>query len=194
MFKSASCWAILCDHWLIVMQAVSATSCQGNRRNTSSKQRQHELDLVTVVHLIGPDAEKSLVACHAGSERNKLSGATGEHFREACSINKSLTCLGRVIMELVEAQRQGRRHTHIPYRDSRLTFLLQVSPPQAATSTDFDTSFNSRKFNEILWWYHREYQFPALSGSPPPSHSTVSLKPCGQDLSTVILNVGCVLR
>ena len=66
-------------------------------------------------------------ACDAGSERNKLSGASGEHFREACSINKSLTCLGRVIMELVEAQRQGRRHTHIPYRDSRLTFLLQVS-------------------------------------------------------------------
>ncbi|KAL3147252.1 hypothetical protein ABBQ32_002745 [Trebouxia sp. C0010 RCD-2024] len=63
----------------------------------------------------------------AGSERNKLSGATGEHFREACSINKSLTCLGRVIMELVEAQRAGKRHTHIPYRDSRLTFLLQDS-------------------------------------------------------------------
>lgn len=61
-----------------------------------------------------------------GSERNKLSGATGEHFKEACSINKSLTCLGRVIMELVEAQRAGKRHTHIPYRDSRLTFLLQV--------------------------------------------------------------------
>lgn len=65
-----------------------------------------------------------------GSERNKLSGATGEHFREACSINKSLTCLGRVIMELVEAQRAGKRHTHIPYRDSRLTFLLQVWPLQ----------------------------------------------------------------
>ncbi|DBA86821.1 TPA: hypothetical protein ACH3X2_005404 [Trebouxia sp. C0005] len=70
---------------------------------------------------------ESLHAYDAGSERNKLSGATGEHFKEACSINKSLTCLGRVIMELVEAQRQGRRHTHIPYRDSRLTFLLQDS-------------------------------------------------------------------
>ena len=33
-------------------------------------------------------------------------------------------------MELVEAQRQGRRHTHIPYRDSRLTFLLQVMTDQ----------------------------------------------------------------
>jgi hypothetical protein len=84
----------------------------------------------------------SWVACHAGSERNKLSGATGEHFKEACSINKSLTCLGRVIMELVEAQRQGRRHIHIPYRDSRLTFLLQVSAHQAATFTVFCTVFN----------------------------------------------------
>ena len=78
---------------------------------------------------------ESLHAYDAGSERNKLSGATGEHFKEACSINKSLTCLGRVIMELVEAQRQGRRHTHIPYRDSRLTFLLQVSPQTAAKLT-----------------------------------------------------------
>jgi hypothetical protein len=30
-------------------------------------------------------------------------------------------------MELVEAQRQQRRASHIPYRDSRLTFLLQVN-------------------------------------------------------------------
>eukprot|EP00884_Botryococcus_braunii_P012461 jgi/Botrbrau1/21215/Bobra.39_2s0016.1 len=63
----------------------------------------------------------------AGSERNKTSGATGDHFREACLINRSLTTLGRVIMELVEAQRQQRKASHIPYRDSRLTFLLQDS-------------------------------------------------------------------
>lgn len=45
-------------------------------------------------------------------------------------INQSLTTLGRVIMELVEAQKAGRvgqsAGHHIPYRDSRLTFLLQV--------------------------------------------------------------------
>lgn len=50
----------------------------------------------------------------------------GKHFKEACHINKSLTTLGRVITELVEAQRSGRLGRHIPYRDSRLTFLLQV--------------------------------------------------------------------
>ncbi|WIA12855.1 hypothetical protein OEZ85_006481 [Tetradesmus obliquus] len=84
----------------------------------------------------------------AGSERihggeHGGSQATGKHFKEACHINKSLTTLGRVIMELVEAQRSssgGRgssagggkgfgngKTRHVPYRDSRLTFLLQDS-------------------------------------------------------------------
>jgi hypothetical protein len=67
----------------------------------------------------------------AGSERIRSgahggSGAVGEDFKEACHINKSLTTLGRVIMELVESQRSGRKGRHVPYRDSRLTFLLQV--------------------------------------------------------------------
>ncbi len=69
----------------------------------------------------------------AGSERIS-SGAfggsqvQGTHFKEAVHINKSLTTLGRVIMELVEAQRAHAHSRHIPYRDSRLTFLLQVRP------------------------------------------------------------------
>lgn len=55
------------------------------------------------------------------------SGVDGEHFNEAVHINKSLTTLGRVISTLVEAQKR-RAHgiMHVPYRDSRLTFLLQV--------------------------------------------------------------------
>ncbi|KAK9840656.1 hypothetical protein WJX81_007629 [Elliptochloris bilobata] len=62
----------------------------------------------------------------AGSERVRASGAGGAQLRETCAINSSLTTLGRVIAELVEAQRRGAaaRH-HVPYRDSRLTFLLQ---------------------------------------------------------------------
>ena len=62
---------------------------------------------------------------HAGSERIKSSAATGSQLKEASSINRSLSTLGRVIMELVEAQR-SHRTSHVPYRDSRLTFLLQV--------------------------------------------------------------------
>ena len=61
----------------------------------------------------------------AGSERVGKSGATGEQLTEAKSINKSLACLGRVIQALVDRQKNPR--VHIPYRDSRLTFLLQES-------------------------------------------------------------------
>ena len=61
----------------------------------------------------------------AGSERQRQSGATGKRLKEASGINVSLTVLGQVIMSLVDAQ-HGRRQ-HVPYRNSRLTFLLQVS-------------------------------------------------------------------
>ncbi|KAI5059874.1 hypothetical protein GOP47_0024294 [Adiantum capillus-veneris] len=61
----------------------------------------------------------------AGSERQKASGAEGERLREAANINKSLSTLGLVIMILVDVA-QGKQR-HVPYRDSKLTFLLQDS-------------------------------------------------------------------
>ena len=57
----------------------------------------------------------------AGSENVARSGASGGRAREAGSINTSLLTLGRVITCLVE------RTPHIPYRESKLTRLLQVS-------------------------------------------------------------------
>ncbi|KAJ0076723.1 hypothetical protein Patl1_36218 [Pistacia atlantica] len=61
----------------------------------------------------------------AGSERQKTSGAEGERLKEAANINKSLSTLGHVIMILVDVAHGKPKH--IPYRDSRLTFLLQDS-------------------------------------------------------------------
>ncbi|KAJ0441240.1 putative plus-end-directed kinesin ATPase [Helianthus annuus] len=61
----------------------------------------------------------------AGSERQKTSGAEGERLKEAANINKSLSTLGHVIMVLVDGANSRTRH--VPYRDSRLTFLLQDS-------------------------------------------------------------------
>ncbi|XP_023547738.1 kinesin-like protein KIN-12C isoform X2 [Cucurbita pepo subsp. pepo] len=61
----------------------------------------------------------------AGSERQKSSGAEGDRLKEAANINKSLSTLGLVIMSLVDLAHGKPRH--IPYRDSRLTFLLQDS-------------------------------------------------------------------
>lgn len=63
----------------------------------------------------------------AGSEAQKASGAIGERLREASGINKSLSILGRVINSLSQQQKSGYRAVqHVPYRDSKLTFLLQV--------------------------------------------------------------------
>ncbi|XP_065345553.1 chromosome-associated kinesin KIF4 isoform X1 [Cloeon dipterum] len=59
----------------------------------------------------------------AGSERAKKTGTTGERMQEGIDINKGLLALGNVISALSE-QKRGR---HIPYRDSKLTRLLQDS-------------------------------------------------------------------
>jgi len=82
----------------------------------------------------------------AGSERAKQTGTTGQRFQEGVSINSGLLALGNVINALSEQQRGGGggRHRsnlggggpaaaaaaaaarrHIPYRDSKLTRLLQ---------------------------------------------------------------------
>ncbi|XP_059164897.1 kinesin-like protein KIF15 isoform X2 [Physella acuta] len=61
----------------------------------------------------------------AGSERQKDTNTGGTRLKEAGSINKSLSVLGNVIMSLVDLSHGKKRH--IPYRDSKLTFLLRDS-------------------------------------------------------------------
>ena len=57
----------------------------------------------------------------AGSENIGRSGAIDKRAREAGNINQSLLTLGRVITALVE------QSSHVPYRESKLTRLLQDS-------------------------------------------------------------------
>ncbi|KAG8577308.1 hypothetical protein GDO81_010135 [Engystomops pustulosus] len=60
----------------------------------------------------------------AGSERLKRTGATGDRAKEGISINCGLLALGNVISALGD---QSKKVTHVPYRDSKLTRLLQDS-------------------------------------------------------------------
>ncbi|XP_053121421.1 chromosome-associated kinesin KIF4-like [Hemicordylus capensis] len=60
----------------------------------------------------------------AGSERQKKTKAEGDRLREGININKGLLCLGNVISALGDESKKG---SFIPYRDSKLTRLLQDS-------------------------------------------------------------------
>jgi len=57
----------------------------------------------------------------AGSERLSKTDASGQTLKEAQAINKSLSALGNVLNTL------ARKEAHVPYRDSKLTYLLQDS-------------------------------------------------------------------
>ena len=57
----------------------------------------------------------------AGSERLKRSGVSGDQAKEAMSINKSLSALATVFVSI------GSKAGHVPYRNSKLTWLLQPS-------------------------------------------------------------------
>ncbi|KAJ3512103.1 hypothetical protein NLJ89_g3722 [Agrocybe chaxingu] len=64
----------------------------------------------------------------AGSERLKRTAAAGERIKEGISINSGLLALGNVISALGDPSRaKSHTATHVPYRDSKLTRLLQDS-------------------------------------------------------------------
>lgn len=61
----------------------------------------------------------------AGSERAKRTGAVGQQLREGIDINKGLLALGNVISALGDDSKRGK--VFVPYRDSKLTRMLQVN-------------------------------------------------------------------
>ncbi|XP_077942230.1 kinesin-like protein KIFC3 isoform X2 [Gasterosteus aculeatus] len=99
-----------------------ATACTNLNEHSS---RSHALLIITVSGFnsaTGNHTQGKLnLVDLAGSERIGKSGAEGSRLREAQCINKSLSALGDVINAL-----RGR-HAHVPFRNSRLTYLLQDS-------------------------------------------------------------------
>ncbi|KAM9842620.1 kinesin-like protein KIF15 [Aulostomus maculatus] len=89
----------------------------------------------------------------AGSERQKDTHTEGSRLKEASSINRSLMCLGQVIMALVDVSNGKTRH--ICYRDSKLTFLLRDSlGGNAKTYIIANVHPGSKCFGETLSTLH----------------------------------------
>ncbi|KAJ3038695.1 Kinesin-like protein kif3b, partial [Rhizophlyctis rosea] len=91
--------------------------------------RSHSIFTITVESSEpGADGEDRFVAGKlnlvdlAGSERQSKTGASGDRLKEATKINLSLSALGNCISALVDG-----KSSHVPYRDSKLTRLLQDS-------------------------------------------------------------------
>eukprot|EP00288_Rhodomonas_lens_P002224 CAMPEP_0177731524 /NCGR_PEP_ID=MMETSP0484_2-20121128/22603_1 /TAXON_ID=354590 /ORGANISM="Rhodomonas lens, Strain RHODO" /LENGTH=972 /DNA_ID=CAMNT_0019244655 /DNA_START=136 /DNA_END=3050 /DNA_ORIENTATION=- len=61
----------------------------------------------------------------AGSERAESTGATGDRLKEGAAINLSLTMLGNVITALAEKSNHPKKNVLVPYRESKLTCILQ---------------------------------------------------------------------
>lgn len=107
----------------------------GNRSVASTlmnatSSRAHTVTMITFTQItkaMGKTAKKlsmiNLIDL-AGSEKNSQTGATGDRLTEASAINGSLSALGNVIRTLVDVQ-NGVKGKVIPYRDSKLTRMLQ---------------------------------------------------------------------
>ncbi|XP_029316442.1 kinesin-like protein KIF3B [Cottoperca gobio] len=115
--------------------------------------RSHAIFVITVeCSEVGPDGEDHIrvgklnMVDLAGSERQSKTGAKGMRLKEAAKINLSLSALGNVISALVNG-----KSTHVPYRDSKLTRLLQDSLGGNAKTVMIATVGPSHKhFDESL--------------------------------------------
>ena len=103
----------------------------GQTNMNADSSRSHSVFTISVTSTVKSDASapttKKSALLHlvdlAGSERQKSTDAAGERLKEASAINKSLSALGNVIKALVDLADGKERH--VPYRDSKLTFLLK---------------------------------------------------------------------
>ena len=128
--ESLSEWAVRSPNDIYaLLERGSQSRAKANTHMNDVSSRSHAVFSIQVEQMENAQSGKSIkvgklnLVDLAGSERIKVSGATGQQLEESKKINKSLSALGNVIYALTDPK--GR--THIPYRDSKLTRLLENS-------------------------------------------------------------------
>uniref|UniRef100_A0AAR2KYJ5 Kinesin motor domain-containing protein n=1 Tax=Pygocentrus nattereri TaxID=42514 RepID=A0AAR2KYJ5_PYGNA len=101
----------------------------GSTAMNAASSRSHAIFTINLEQRRGGDKSDAVVSkLHlvdlAGSERQKKTKAEGDRLKEGISINRGLLSLGNVISALGDESKKG---TFVPYRDSKLTRLLQDS-------------------------------------------------------------------
>lgn len=117
------------------MQKGEMTRATASTKMNDLSSRSHAVFIIIVEHMNVNEAQgseepskdikvgKLNLVDLAGSERVRVTGATGKRLEESKKINQSLSALGNVIAALTDT----KPRTHIPYRDSKLTRLLEDS-------------------------------------------------------------------
>lgn len=101
--------------FIIVVEQMSIISDENGNKKSKNFEDEDALKHIKVGKLNLVDL--------AGSERLSITGATGKRLEECKKINQSLSSLGNVIAALTDRKARA----HIPYRDSKLTRLLEDS-------------------------------------------------------------------
>ncbi|XP_074565769.1 kinesin-like protein KIN-7F [Curcuma longa] len=119
------------NHLKALISVCEAQRKIGETTLNETSSRSHQILRLTVEscaqEFLGKDNSSTLVASVnfvdlAGSERASQALSAGTRLKEGCHINRSLLTLGSVIRKLSKG-----RNGHIPYRDSKLTRILQPS-------------------------------------------------------------------
>lgn len=115
-----------CDDTIRLLEVGSASRSTASTNMNSRSSRSHAIFTLTVEQSDKDATAATTVAKFhlvdlAGSERAGKTKAVGERLREGININRGLLSLGNVISALCDG------HSHVPYRDSKLTRLLQDS-------------------------------------------------------------------
>ena len=135
---------------LNVMNKGALNRAVASTRMNQDSSRSHSVFIITIrqknITTLATTAGKLYLVDLAGSEMVKKTLASGQTLREAKKINLSLSALGNVIMSLT-----SKSKGHVPYRDSKLTRLLQDSlGGTAKTSLIITASPSSYNYGETI--------------------------------------------